>query len=260
MFLPLFRRVECVRGSLGETMTMNGAAFGRLIEKFESAASVAETWALLLAHSRPLGMRYGIITELPERDESLYDIAICADVLPQWRERYTRLAYHRRDPIVLHGAFVDRSYTWAEAAAHPRYDVGQRQLVEERREFAIHGGFTTPVTLGRRTAIVSLCGENPVLAPGERALLHAASVCALSRIYALTRRRAEPREDVALPARQRECLSWAAAGKSDWEIGDILSLSNKTVSTYIQRAKARYNVATRMQAVICALKRGDIEA
>lgn len=59
-----------------------------------------------------------------------------------------------------------------------------------------------------------------------------------------------------LTARERECLKLAVEGKSDWEIGDKLSLSEKTVNTYIQRVKAKYGVATRTQAIARALETG----
>ena len=61
-----------------------------------------------------------------------------------------------------------------------------------------------------------------------------------------------------LSRRERECLALAANGKTDRQIGKILSLSEKTVSTYIQRAKLRYGVKTRIQAVVFALRDGEI--
>ena len=70
-------------------------------------------------------------------------------------------------------------------------------------------------------------------------------LCDRSRIFAL----ANPDDtlDIApLSKRERECLEWASAGKSDREIGEILSLSEKTVSTYMQRAKRHFGVATRI--------------
>ena len=66
------------------------------------------------------------------------------------------------------------------------------------------------------------------------------------------------RKSAALTKRERECLTLAANGKNDREIGEILSLSEKTVSTYIQRAKVRYGVSTRIQAVVLALRDGEI--
>jgi DNA-binding CsgD family transcriptional regulator len=63
-----------------------------------------------------------------------------------------------------------------------------------------------------------------------------------------------------LSERERECLSWVATGKSDWEIGEILSISEKTANAHIERAKTKLGVPTRMQAVVMALHAGAIYA
>ena len=58
--------------------------------------------------------------------------------------------------------------------------------------------------------------------------------------------------------RELECLRWAAAGKSDWEIGQILLISAKTVNYHIENAKRKFGVATRVQAIVCALRYGRL--
>jgi DNA-binding CsgD family transcriptional regulator len=61
-----------------------------------------------------------------------------------------------------------------------------------------------------------------------------------------------------LSVRERECLQWVAAGKSDWEIGEILSISAKTANAHIEHVKQKYRVSTRMLAVVYALRSGAI--
>jgi hypothetical protein len=203
-----------------DAMQLDSNRFIDLMAKFESAKAVPDVWRLLLGYAKTFGFGFGVVTELPRGPEQLYDIALSAAAPPGWRERYSQQSYHRRDPIVLHAAFLRRPYTWAEAAAHARYSKAQKRIVEERRDFSITGGFTTPVVWRNATAIASVSGDNPNLAPEERLILHAASVFALSRIFAL----ANPDDtlDVApLSKRERECLEWASAGKNDREIGEI---------------------------------------
>jgi DNA-binding CsgD family transcriptional regulator len=241
-----------------DAMQLDSNHFIDLMEKFESAKAVPDVWGLLRRYSKTFGYGFGVVSELPHGPEQLYDIAFSATAPPGWRERYSQQSYHRRDPIILHAAFLRKPYTWAEAAAHPRYSKAQKRIVEERRDFSITGGFTTPVVWRNGIAIVSLSGENPSLAPEERLSLHAASVFALSRMLALAK--VDDTLDVApLSTRERECLAWASAGKSDRDIGEILSLSEKTVSTYMQRAKRHFGVSTRIQAVISAIKSREID-
>jgi len=64
----------------------------------------------------------------------------------------------------------------------------------------------------------------------------------------------------SLTERERACLALAAAGKNDWEIGLALSLSEKTVNTYVQRVKAKFGAATRAEAIVRGVKSGVIAA
>ena len=57
-----------------------------------------------------------------------------------------------------------------------------------------------------------------------------------------------------LTDREREILIWIAEGKSDATIGQILSISSKTVNYHVENAKRKFEVATRIQAVIAAIK------
>jgi DNA-binding CsgD family transcriptional regulator len=59
--------------------------------------------------------------------------------------------------------------------------------------------------------------------------------------------------------REAQILGWIAAGKSDWEIGRILNISAKTVNFHVERAKRKFGVATRIQAVLAAMRNGAIQ-
>ena len=52
-----------------------------------------------------------------------------------------------------------------------------------------------------------------------------------------------------MTAREIECLRWVAAGKTDPEIGEILSISATTVKFHVDGARAKLGARTRAQAV-----------
>ena len=56
--------------------------------------------------------------------------------------------------------------------------------------------------------------------------------------------------------RENLVLTWIAAGKSDWEIGQILNISAKTVNYHVEKAKRKFGVPTRIQAVLAAMRKG----
>jgi LuxR family quorum-sensing system transcriptional regulator CciR len=61
-----------------------------------------------------------------------------------------------------------------------------------------------------------------------------------------------------LTDRQRDCLVWAARGKSDWEISRILGIGQETVIQHLKTARERYGVAKRTQLAVSALFDGTI--
>ena len=61
-----------------------------------------------------------------------------------------------------------------------------------------------------------------------------------------------------LTAREVEVLLWLVEGKSDWEIGAILSISPKTVNYHVERAKRKLGATTRLNAVVTAFRRGVV--
>ena len=61
-----------------------------------------------------------------------------------------------------------------------------------------------------------------------------------------------------LTRRQIECVALVGQGKTDWEIGLILGISEQTAKRHIADARNCYGVATRIQVVLRALSDGMV--
>jgi DNA-binding CsgD family transcriptional regulator len=61
---------------------------------------------------------------------------------------------------------------------------------------------------------------------------------------------------VTFTDREVQVLRWIAEGKSDWQIGQILDISDKTVNYHVENMKRRYKVTTRIQVVMVAIRSG----
>ncbi|HBI83968.1 MAG TPA: helix-turn-helix transcriptional regulator [Alcaligenaceae bacterium] len=59
-----------------------------------------------------------------------------------------------------------------------------------------------------------------------------------------------------LTGRELECLEWVSHGKTSWEIGTILDLSERTVNFHLRNACQKLGVYGRQHAVAKALKSG----
>lgn len=67
------------------------------------------------------------------------------------------------------------------------------------------------------------------------------------------------RDLVVLSRRQLECLSWAEAGKSARDTGQILGISQRTVEKHLEQACGLLGVRTRIQAVVQARRLGLLD-
>jgi len=65
-------------------------------------------------------------------------------------------------------------------------------------------------------------------------------------------------ERARLTDRQRDCVLWAARGKTDWEISRILGISRGTVTQHLKDARERYDTHKRASLILCALYDGLI--
>jgi DNA-binding CsgD family transcriptional regulator len=61
-----------------------------------------------------------------------------------------------------------------------------------------------------------------------------------------------------LTPREREVMRWVAAGKSDLEIADILSIAPGTVTVHVEHAKRKLDAFRRTFAVVKAIRCGEI--
>ena len=67
-------------------------------------------------------------------------------------------------------------------------------------------------------------------------------------------RRGSRNKKHSLTIREVEVLTWAALGKSAWEIGEILSIAKRTVDEHAQTATRKLGAVNRTHAVALAIR------
>jgi LuxR family quorum sensing-dependent transcriptional regulator len=125
------------------------------------------------------------------------------------------------------------------------------------RDFGMNEGYLVPIV--RSTgfqACVTMAGSHPDLDPMAKRVIHVVSIMAHGRISALKGESINQKQ--ILTAREREVLHWVSVGKTSWEISTILHLSKSTIDIMVNRAQQKLNAVTRTQAVVNALRAGEI--
>lgn len=223
------------------------------LSRLTSAPAVS---ARFHAFAQGLGFSSVSCFKVPDPGESLEN-CIHMSTRPQaWTDRYATEDYVRVDPLVHEVFRTSHSYRWSDILARPTIDPIGRAIHNERREFGLHDGLNIPIYESKGYAgLVSLAGEGD-LSPAVDATLTVAAVFLHNRLVTLGREKLLP--DDLLTTREIECLTWAAEGKSDWEIGQILKISSKTVNYHIENTKRKFGVPTRVQAIVYAFRYGKL--
>ncbi len=91
-------------------------------------------------------------------------------------------------------------------------------------------------------------------ANGDHALLWQSVELLAPHLNAAYQRCALPVADVGLTAREQDVLRWLRKGKSNWDIGKILNISEHTVKFHLRAVCRKLNVQNRVQVVAFAEK------
>ncbi|MGB6489672.1 MAG: LuxR family transcriptional regulator [Steroidobacteraceae bacterium] len=180
-----------------------------------------------------------------------------------WERHFSEARLHEIDPVLLRAERTPIPFFWDAVFRAEPITKSQRRVLAEAAGLGLAHGYTAPLHLswlpGALRASCSVVPDNSRIDPRNFPIVDALA----TYLYAsLSLCRARAPWCVALPChltqRERECLTLAALGKTDWEIGHVLRLSEATVHTHVEQAKRRIGVATRMQAVVRALMSGAI--
>jgi LuxR family quorum sensing-dependent transcriptional regulator len=175
-----------------------------------------------------------------------------------WAQRYFSRGYLYRDPAIRRVSTNTAPFLWSELDPLCRDNPAARRVMDEAGDFHLKDGFTVPlVTLDGETAGFSLAGHHLEVSAEERGMLVLLATYALGRTIAL-REAHETEREMTLSPREREALQWAAEGKSEWEIGQLMGISEHGADKHMRGAREKLGTTTRTHAVAEAIRRGLI--
>jgi LuxR family quorum sensing-dependent transcriptional regulator len=176
----------------------------------------------------------------------------------RWDEYYLEQGHMKFDPCVREIFSGRGPFAWSD------FDPAEltkeaRRVMDEASDANAREGFVVPVIGGGGEFYgVRLSSPEKAFDDSARATLHAlATVYAFQGVKLL-----ELVDDVEthtpITRRETECLRWVSEGKSDWDISEILCISEATVHAHVENAKRKIGVKSRVQAAVLATVRGWI--
>lgn len=174
-----------------------------------------------------------------------------------WVNMYLERNFHLVDPVLRLAIRTRGIYEWSRAYKETTI-YGCEHFMEAAQDFGLFDGlaysFTNPARDEEGTEILTVCSL-------------ATKPCKIRREAFYTLQSLMPALHVAasgcdlpppnpLSDRELEVLQWAACGKTAWEIGRLLSVSEATAKFHLANVYRKFNVSNRAQAISLALKTG----
>jgi LuxR family quorum sensing-dependent transcriptional regulator len=227
------------------------------VEALKRAPSVIKVKEIFRSTAEKYGFTSFLCSAPPRPGEANYDPLLFDEWPAEWRARYRERRYYVRDPM-LHEMFATSDpFTWTDALKRRKPSRADRAIVEDASAWEMCEGLVVPLYgIGGSIHAVTMAGRRPRVDGLARAELHLVSIYSSARAKEL--KRGDRRPTVKLTWRERDALQYAALGKTDSEIGDILRITESAAHKRIESAKRKFGVFTRMQAVVEAIRQGHL--
>ncbi|HLO92891.1 MAG TPA: LuxR family transcriptional regulator [Burkholderiaceae bacterium] len=177
-----------------------------------------------------------------------------------WVNHYVDRDYFNKDPVIRHARNTVAPYRWSELSVQ-----GDREqiILQEACDAGLHQGLAIPIhepwgkifltTLATQQEEASMTQD-----PAQvRTQAHVLAVVFHARYSALAGQQAQD-PLIGLTPRESECLEWVAQGKSSWDIGQLMAVSEHTVNFHLKNAMRKFDTASRVTAAVRAASLGLI--
>lgn len=235
--------------------------FGR-VEEFvrdvRELANVDQLAEAIGAVARDLGFRYFALTHHVDVRRSAGAIRL-HNYPAGWAEWFDQQDLGQTDPVHRASNLTSVGFAWSKLPDMLALTPADRRVLDLARREGIGEGFTVPAHVPGEAhgscSFARVTGET--LSAEHLPLLQLVGAFAFDAARRMQRKRITDRP-IQLTDRQRECVMWAARGKSDWEIARVLGVSEATVGEHLRHAYERYGVGKRTLVAIHALFDGTI--
>lgn len=210
------------------------------------------------------GFEQTLFAVVPDKQTPLEDAFLRSNYSPQWRKTYDEEKYQYIDPTVSHCLVSSIPLIWQPQTFS---SDKEKQFYQKASDYGVCNGITYPIHgANGEFGVVSFVSDTLSNKRLRQGLSKIMPDLALIRDYLFESslkffKPANPvDEEIHLTNRELECLKWAMAGKSSWEISRIMRCSESTINFHIANLRRKFKVNTRQQAIIKAIRAGFITA
>lgn len=229
------------------------------IDDLRSAATDRSILSVLNTATDHYGFNSFCIASIPDPGQSFDGCMLLEGWHEDWKTRYFERNYFEDDPVAkkVRGAVLP--FAWSSPARERELLPLEKQIMDEAASIGMAEGLCVPIyTLQGFQAAVSFGTLEKHLPEETLSALHLIAIYAHAQIREMMSAARNRAQTIELTRRERECLKWCAAGKTSWEISQILNISQHTADWYLASAARKLGATNRVHAVAEGIRRGVI--
>jgi LuxR family quorum sensing-dependent transcriptional regulator len=222
------------------------------VEELDRLSSTQEVIDAMERSFALFGFENFIMTGLPHPDQRIEGLVLLKKWPVEWYQRYTSKGFDRHDPVIRLCRQTVQPFEWTEAPYDPDTNPRASEVMRGAMEFGMSDGYCLPIHgLNGYEACLSMSGQHLDLTPRTKPAIHLMAMYAFERVRTILE---PPRHANPLTTREQETLRWAALGKSAADTGEILGVTERTITAHITSACQKLNAANKTHAVARALQ------
>jgi len=194
------------------------------------------------------------------------DFIFLSNVRSAWIDHYLEHELGEDDPLFKECLTSRLPFKWDETFRANSRTKRESRVFSEGADFGIQHGVTVPIHgPGGELGVMSLYSDlnEKAFAGAVDEVQHDVHVLSMHFHDAVQRALMKVEKvpkPIPLTEREVEILQWTATGKTAWEIGSILNISERTVNFHLQNAMGKFGVHNKVHAAAKAMSIGLISA
>jgi DNA-binding CsgD family transcriptional regulator len=191
--------------------------------------------------------------------EATSQVCLASTYPMDWIEYYMNNGYMDLDPLRRYGHLQRSTFSWDSLSERYKFSRIERKVMSEARDASLFDGAAVPLHgPGGEVVGASVASSSPH--PDSKRFLNQLNLITVQfhTVYTALCAEAVAAPTPSLSNREREVLQWAARGKSNWVIGELLNISDHGVDYHFRNILRKLEADSRITAVVKGLYLGLI--
>lgn len=184
---------------------------------------------------------------------------------PEWMAHYEKQNLRCNDPVVQYLVDNNSPVLWNDLKTRSGYGTDAHLgVLREASEFGLSYGVSVPCRASNCLGVLSFANADELPRDQYEDLMLYGSVLSSHLMDQMRQaHKDQPDREASgadlLTQREIDCLFWASEGKTAWEIGQILSISERTVVFHLTNVVSKLSSSSRQHAISKAILLGILK-